>query len=637
MLRWITQHKTQLMISGVFLLGISFSGYLAGWSQLTAICLIAAGIIGELPIAVSAYEALRVRVISIELLVSIAVIGAFIIGEYHEAAIVTLLFLFGGWLEKATLGKTRAAIKELTELAPQTAILLTDQEQHEVDIEEVEVGDLLLVKAGQRVPVDGEITSGTGLLDQSAVTGESDLVKRTQGDSVFAGTTLDNGQLTIVANRVGEETTFGKIIELVEEAQDGQSDQQQFIDRFATYYTPAVLILGILVGVITKNLNLAITILVLGCPGALVIGVPIAMVAGIGNGAKNGILVKGGAEMDRFRQVTTFIFDKTGTLTEGHPSVVNVDRLVPNADDGFKLAATLEQTATHPLGQALIEAFQPVNQEVNQVNVVKGAGITGEVGTEQVAIGNQRLMTQLKITVPQRQIDLSRDWQKNGETVVWVAINGQVTGLMGITDPIRPDVPQALAALRRLGATNLVMMTGDNQATAGAIANQLGIEEVHAGLLPEDKERLVSQYQESGQHVAFVGDGINDSPSLARADVGIAIGSGTDVAIETSGIVLMAANFNSLVHAYGLSQKTMANVTENIGIAVGTVGLLLVGLLIGVVNMASGMFIHELSILLVILNSMRLLKYQTKLDDYQGRSRQLPVQSKVTELKGRKN
>ena len=297
--------------------------------------LVIASLLGVMPIAIQAYQALRVKVVSIDVLVTIAVIGAFFIRNFEESAIVTFLFLFGAYLEQRTLNKTRSAIKELTEMAPESALKqMANGEFEEVDVDEVDVGDILLVKTGAKVPVDGTVLSGDGSINEASITGESLPVSKEKGSSVFAGTILDNGTIQIVADRVGEDTTFGKIIELVEEAQDSKSEAERFIDRFSKYYTPAVLLLGILVWVFSRNLELAITILVLGCPGALVIGVPVSNVAGIGNGARHGVLLKGSEVIGDFSRLDTIVFDKTGTLTAGNPSVAekkyygdNIERL----------------------------------------------------------------------------------------------------------------------------------------------------------------------------------------------------------------------------------------------------------------------------------------------------------------------
>lgn len=616
MQRQILQHKNHLaIISG----GLIVAAYLfqwgfhwsAGWQG----AMILASILGFVPIALQAYQALRVKVVSIELLVSIAVLGAFFIGEYNESAIVTFLFLFGALLEQKTLEKTRSAISALTKMAPATAILVGDEgELEKVAIDEVAAGDRLLVKTGAQVPVDGIIASGSGHLNEASVTGESKMAAKTVGDRVFAGTILENGTLQVTTEKVGEDTTFGKIIELVEEAQDAKSGAERFIDKFAKYYTPAVLLLALVVGVLTGDLRLAITILVLGCPGALVIGVPVSSVAGIGNGAKHGILIKGGDVLDSFSKVDTFVFDKTGTLTDGKPTVAKVTSYgkIPPAE-ALVLAAAVERESDHPLGQAILD-YAAVKEYpvVSQTQVIKGQGIAANVANHQVLVGNGKLLASHKIQLTAAlQQDLTA-LEASGHSTVFVAIDEAPALLIGIKDQIRPEAAKTLQQLRQMGAKQLVMLTGDNQATADLVGRTLGLDVVQGGLLPEDKSAYVRQLQAQGHKVAFVGDGVNDSPSIALADIGIAMGNGTDVAVETSDVVLMQSSFANLVQAYGLTKKTVLNMKENILIAVGVVLFLLVGLIVGYIYMASGMLVHELSILVVVVNGMRLLGYRVK-------------------------
>lgn len=616
MQRQILQHKNHLaIISG----GLIVAAYLfqwgfhwsAGWQG----AMILASILGFVPIALQAYQALRVKVVSIELLVSIAVLGAFFIGEYNESAIVTFLFLFGALLEQKTLEKTRSAISALTKMAPATAILVgAEGELEKVAIDEVAAGDRLLVKTGAQVPVDGVIASGSGHLNEASVTGESKMAAKTVGDRVFAGTILENGTLQVTTEKVGEDTTFGKIIELVEEAQDAKSGAERFIDKFAKYYTPAVLLLALVVGVLTGDLRLAITILVLGCPGALVIGVPVSSVAGIGNGAKHGILIKGGDVLDSFSKVDTFVFDKTGTLTDGKPTVAKVTsygKISPA--EALVLAAAVERESDHPLGQAILD-YAAVKEYpvVSQTQVIKGQGIAANVANHQVLVGNGKLLASHKIQLTAAlQQDLTA-LEASGHSTVFVAIDEAPALLIGIKDQIRPEAAKTLQQLRQMGAKQLVMLTGDNQATADLVGKTLGLDVVQGGLLPEDKSAYVRQLQAQGHKVAFVGDGVNDSPSIALADIGIAMGNGTDVAVETSDVVLMQSSFANLVQAYGLTKKTVLNMKENILIAVGVVLFLLVGLIVGYIYMASGMLVHELSILVVVVNGMRLLGYRVK-------------------------
>ena len=567
-----------------------------------------------MPIAIQAYQALRVKVVSIDLLVTIAVLGAFLIRNFEESAIVTFLFLFGAFLEQRTLTKTRSAIKELTEMAPESALKrMDDGEFVEVDVDEVDVGDVLLVKTGAKVPVDGTVLSGEGSINEASITGESIPVAKEKDSNVYAGTILDNGTIQIVADRVGEDTTFGRIIELVEEAQDSKSEAERFIDRFAKYYTPAVLVLAFVIWLISRDVELAITILVLGCPGALVIGVPVSNVAGIGNGARNGVLLKGSEVISDFSRLDTMVFDKTGTLTMGNPSVAETEYYGDGIDEALVFLASIERESDHPLARAVLDKIGATTfSEVTDTEVVKGGGIVASVAGHRVAVGNVALMEREHVTLGEKaKLDVTR-LEKNGNSLVLTSVDGELKILMGIRDQVRPGVKEDLQKLKRLGVKNLVVLSGDNQGTVDAVSRELGLTEAYGNMLPEDKSAYVRRLiEEEGQIVAFVGDGVNDSPSLALANIGIAMGGGTDVAIETSDVVLMNSDFSRLPHALGLTKATASNMRQNVLIAVGVVLLLLSAVLYSDwMNMSIGMLVHEGSILVVILNGMRLLRYR---------------------------
>ncbi|GAB6198031.1 heavy metal translocating P-type ATPase [Lactiplantibacillus plantarum] len=619
---FLTKHTNQItLVTGILIVLGMLSKYLLQFTLGYQVILAVASIIAVIPIAVRAWSALRNKVFSIELLVSIAVIGAFIIGEFNESAIVTFLFLFGSYLESKTLQKTRTAIKGLTDMSPTTATLVTDDGTEEVDVDDVDEGDVVLVKTGSQVPVDGIVVEGNGYLNEASITGEARQINKQLKDSVYSGTMVENGYLKIKATQVGDDTTFAKIIELVEEAQDTKSKAEKFIDRFAQYYTPAVLVLAVLVFAFSRDFRLAITVLVLGCPGALVIGAPVSNVAGIGNGAKRGILIKGGEVVDTFAKVDTLVFDKTGTLTEGNTAVTTMHTYTNNADNQLALAAAIEGVSDHPLGQAIVsyadQQSAGVAPVLDDTETVKGQGICAQVGQQEVVIGNQKMLTAHNIKLNPTQLKDLNGLQAGGQSTVIMAVDGQVQLIFGIADTIRPGVKDSLAALKAQGIKKLVMLTGDNELTAQAVANELNLDEVHANLLPEEKVEYVKKLKAAGNTVAFIGDGINDSPSIANADTGIAMGSGTDVAIDTSDVVLMQSSFPALVHAHGLAKKTVLNTRENIFIAIATVAFLLIGLIFGYIYMASGMFVHEASILVVIFNAMRLINFQTKFDKHQ--------------------
>ncbi|NLL80680.1 MAG: heavy metal translocating P-type ATPase [Tissierellia bacterium] len=614
MQRYVLSHKNQItLISGILIATAFINKWTAVNMQIFTWALIIASILGALPIAIQAYQALRVKVVSIDVLVTIAVIGAFLIQNYEESAIVTFLFLFGAYLEQRTLNKTRSAIKELTEMAPESALKQMDNgEFEEVEVDEVDEGDILLVKTGAKVPVDGTVLSGEGSINEASITGESIPVAKEKGSNVFAGTILDNGTIQIVADRVGEDTTFGKIIELVEEAQDSKSEAERFIDRFSKWYTPAVLFIAFIVWVFSRDVELAITILVLGCPGALVIGVPVSNVAGIGNGAANGVLLKGSEVISDFSRLDTMVFDKTGTLTLGNPSVAEKKYYGENIDEVLGYLASIERESDHPLAKAVLEEIGQTNfSTVENTEVVKGGGIIASVKGHRLAVGNLALMERENVEISDEAKADIEQFEKNGNSLVITSLDGELKVLMGVRDQIRPRVKEDLQKLKKLGVKNLVMLSGDNQGTVDLVSRELGLTEAHGNMLPEDKQAYIKKLIEEGQIVAFVGDGVNDSPSLALANIGIAMGSGTDVAIETSDVVLMNSDFSRLPHALGLTKSISRNMKQNIVIAVGVVLVLLASVLFSEwMNMSIGMLVHEGSILAVILNGMRLINYK---------------------------
>ena len=615
MQRYILSHKNHITLISGLLIALAFTAH---WgfsnSQVFNIALIIASILGVAPIALQAWGALKVKVISIDVLVTIAVIGAFFIQNFEESAIVTFLFLFGAWLEARTLNQTRSAIKELTEMAPETALKQMDNgDFEEVDIWDVDEGDVLLVRTGAKVPVDGTVISGEGHINEASITGEAVPVNKAVDSTVFAGTILENGTIQIVTDHVGEDTTFGKIIELVEEAQDSKSEAERFIDKFSQWYTPAVLVLSLIVWFFSQNIELAITVLVLGCPGALVIGVPVSNVAGIGNGARQGVLLKGSEVINDFSKTDTIVFDKTGTLTIGNPEVGVVNNY-GESGRSLNYLASIENESDHPLAKAIVNKLGDIQlYPVESTHVVKGGGIVAQVDGHRVAVGNVSLMEQEGVALSNKARQDIDHLETKGNSLVLTAVDGQLKHLMGIRDQIRPGIKEDLQMLKELGIKNLIVLSGDNQGTVDLVASELGLTEAYGQMLPEDKSAYIEKLQDKGKVVTFVGDGVNDSPSLALADIGIAMGSGTDVAIETSDVVLMNSDFSHLAHALGLTKATASNMRQNIFIAIGVVIVLVASLFFSDwMNMSIGMLVHEASILVVILNGMRLLNYRLK-------------------------
>jgi Cd2+/Zn2+-exporting ATPase len=433
MQRHILSNKNKItLFSGILIAAAFISKWTVGNMNVFVWSLIIASVLGAAPIAIQAYQALRVKVVSIDVLVTIAVIGAFLIQNYEESAIVTFLFLFGAFLEQRTLNKTRSAIKELTEMAPESALKqMENGEFVEVEVDEVDVGDVLLVKTGAKVPVDGTVLAGEGSINEASITGESIPVRKEKGSNVYAGTILDNGTMQIVADRVGEDTTFGKIIELVEEAQDSKSEAERFIDRFSKYYTPAVLVLSFIIWLFSRNVELAITILVLGCPGALVIGVPVSNVAGIGNGARNGILLKGSEVISDFSRLDTMVFDKTGTLTVGNPSVAEKEYYGDGIDEALGYLASVERESDHPLAKAVLEEIgETTFPQAENTEVVKGGGIIASVNGHRIAVGNVALMERENVELNEKaKAEIAR-FEKNGNSLVLTSVDGNLKILL---------------------------------------------------------------------------------------------------------------------------------------------------------------------------------------------------------------
>lgn len=602
--------------TGLMLL-IALVLYLVGFAQLKDYILIISSLFAGYFIAIKAFKALRMKAFSIELLVTIAVIGALIIGEYVESAVVTFLFIFGAYLESRTLEKTRSSLRNLIDQTPTEATVIRSGDQLKLPVEELIKGDRVLIRSGEKVAVDGEIVSGNALLIEAAITGESVPASKSTGDRVYSGTIVDNGFIEVNADRVGDDTTFAKIIEMVEDAQETKTKTQKFLDRFAQIYTPSIVILSILVYAITRNVELALTFLVIACPGALVISAPVSMVAGIGNGARNGVLVKGGEIMEKLSKIDLVVFDKTGTLTKGKPTVTSVKGWGISENELLGLVADAEKVSEHHLGQTIVTEAKkrelPLIHEPQNVQIIKGEGLTATIDNKQLAIGNHKLMADQGVIIDDEVKAYTVSREKSGNTAILVAINNKFAGVISISDQIKPEAKLAIQQLRDAGIKQAIMLTGDNRHTAELVGHELGLNAVHAELLPQDKVKWVNDFKSQGYHVAMVGDGINDAPALATADVGLAMGiGGTDISMETADIVLMSDRLDHFSHTYSLAKATVRNMLQNTVLAVATVVLLLAGVLLGKIFLASGMFIHELSVLLVTLNAVRLIRFKSR-------------------------
>ncbi|MCL8009107.1 cation-translocating P-type ATPase [Gelidibacter japonicus] len=605
----------RIMYAAGILLLAAIATYVFKWNSLLLdALLITASIVAGVPTFIKAWKASRLKMFSIELLVTIAVIGALIIGEYVESAAVTFLFLFGAFLEGRSLEKARASLKSLMDMAPLVATVVRDGLRSTIMAEEVIKNDLVIIQTGEKIPIDGRVITGNASVNEAAITGESIPVSKGLDDQVFSGSILDSGYLEVIAENVGEDTTFAKIIELVEEAQEGKAKTQRFLEKFATIYTPGIMVLSVLVWAITQDVHLALTFLVIACPGALVISAPVSIVAGIGNAARNGILIKGGEVMENLAKLNAFVFDKTGTLTKGKPEVTAIKGFGITEEELLLMAAEAEVISEHHLGRAIVKKAEKTGLKLvnkpTEVNVLKGRGIEVNLDGRPLFIGNRKGLVQNEITIETEVESYATQQERAGNTAVFIADDKKVLGIISIADTIRDKAKDTIDNLRAAGIKHLVMLTGDNKHTANIVGEQLGLDRIYAELLPEDKALKVKACMGKGIKLAMLGDGVNDAPAIASADVGIAMGvAGTDIAMETADVVLMADNLDKLTHAVKLAKTTVRNMKQNMFIAVGTVALLLAGVLTKNVNLASGMLIHELSVLLVILNAIRLVSF----------------------------
>ena len=604
-------------ISGFLIVLALVTERLSDAEVVAPVAMVAAAVVAGTPIAIKAVNALIAKVVGIDLLVAVAAIGAVIIGQYWEAAAVTFLFAIGHALELATLNRTRSALAELIAVAPDTAVVMREDQQVEIPAVQVVTGETVLVKNGAKVPVDGEVIGGTGGLDEASITGESMPVEKSVGDTVFAGTVSTGGFLQVRATGVGADTTLARIIHRVEEAQDAKARTQQFMDRFSAWYTPAIMVLALGAGLISGDVVLGLTLLVIGCPGALVISIPVSIVAGIGRAAKDGILIKGGEFLETSAKITLVAVDKTGTLTKGRPQLTDVVVLDPRLNRAQVLAwaARAEAGSEHPLARTILEAAAVEGFTTTglpeHTEPVPGKGIAVRSDGHQILIGNLALLEEYGIADTLAAAEAADALAQAGQTPMIVAVDDHVVGVVAVADELRPDAAQMVADLHKVGVQKVVMLTGDVHLVAQAVGSATGVDEIRAGLLPEDKLNAVLEFQRAGHTVAMVGDGVNDAPALATSNIGVAMGAaGSAVAIETADIALMGDDLMKLPEAISLARRTVANMRQNITIAVGTVSLLLLGVLLGGVTMAIGMLVHEVSVLVVILNAMRLLRRQ---------------------------
>lgn len=559
--------------------------------------------------------------LDMNILMTLAAIGAVAIGQYQEGAVVVFLFALGNTLQAYTMDKTRNSIRSLMQLSPDKALVRRNGNELLISTRDIKIDDIVIIRPGERIPVDGQVQSGSSAVDQSAITGESIPVDKNIGDHVFAGTLNTFGALEVKVDRLASDTTLHRIIHMVEEAQAQKAPSQQFVDRFSRYYTPGVIVAAILVATVPtlvlgqsfhKWFYEALGMLLVACPCALVISTPVSIVSAIGNAARNGVLIKGGAHLEESGQLSIVVFDKTGTLTIGQPMVSQVVALAPDQEEEFiRIAAAIESRSEHPLARSIVQYC--INRDceypaVDNFKALGGLGAKGDVEGQTYYIGNPRLIAGQGYPVNEYLASI-KELEDQGYTVVLMASNKCILGWMAISDKLRPHVDEAVASLKKAGIEKTIMLTGDNRAAAAAIARQAHIDEYRAQLLPVDKVREVRKLMQQYKKVAMVGDGVNDTPALAASTVGIAMGvAGSDAALETADITLMADDLSKLAFTIHLGRRTVQIIRQNVAISLLIKAAILLLVIPGWLTLWLAVTGDMGTSLLVTLNGMRLLR-----------------------------
>jgi Zn2+/Cd2+-exporting ATPase len=623
--RWWQTRSGRLVVISAIVFLIAFATSFVN-HDLARYAYIIATLVNLYPVATRAWAGVQYgNPLGINMLATIAALGALGIGEFAEAALVLVLFNIGELMESIAAGQARSGIKALTKLTPKTAFVLhrsdtNGEHTHEINAEKLKVGQTVLVKPGARVPCDGTILTGSSALDDSPVTGESMPVNKTVGDLVFAGSINTDGVLEVRVDKPATDNTIARIIKLVSEAEEGKGNTARFIDRFSRYWTPGVLAVSILVAILPPLLAGAswhtwlykgISILLIGCPCALLLSVPAAITSGLSSGARRGILIKGGQVLETIGGVTRVAFDKTGTLTAGKPKVTDVIAFGILEPEMLRISAAVENASSHPLALAIVQHAASLGIQapaVTDAGAIQGKAAIATLDGRTFAVGSPNYASSLTAleTAIKTQIETL---ETNGKTVVLLLENSTILGLIAIRDEPREDAKSGIAALTSLGIKT-VMLTGDNSRTGNAIAKSLGIA-ICAELLPEDKLKLIDQFKREGK-IAMIGDGINDAPALATADVGVAMGSGSDVALETANAALLQNRVTGVAELIELSRATMGNVKQNIVFALGLKLIFLVTTLLGVSSLWMAILADTGATVIVTINAMRLLAFKSK-------------------------
>ncbi|MDF2545147.1 MAG: copper-translocating P-type ATPase [Anaerosolibacter sp.] len=612
------EHRTIALtvLSGIFLV-ISWFGWLSGmlpfdvaWFSI---------IISGTPIIRGALIGLFVRHdIKAGLLVSIALVASIVIGEYFAAGEVAFIMMLGEILENRTVRKAQEGIKRLIQLSPETGRIRTASGEKKVAVDEIKVGDILLIKPGEAIPIDGVIISGKSTINQSIITGESMPVDKTVGDEVFVGTLNQLGAIEVQATKVGMDTSLSKLIRLVKEAENKKAPVVRLADKMATVIVPLALILSIITYLVTKDITRAVTILVVFCPCALVLATPTAIMAGIGNAARNGILIKSGEVMENIGKIDTITFDKTGTITHGRPEVTEIISLSKEhgESDVLQLAAIAEKFSEHPLGKVIYKKAIDASLSISdpqEFTIHLGQGVISIINGKKVMVGNLKLLKENNIEITNEYMEKISYHERQGKTVMIVTIENTIIGLINVADRMKDNVKESISNIKNLGLgiKHILLLTGDNKNTASWVAGHAGINEIYAEQLPEDKVAVVESQIRAGKRVCMIGDGINDAPALARADVGIAMGAlGADVAVETADIALMSDDISKIPELFVLARKVLRTVKFNIALSMAiNFGAILLAAL-GMIDPIIGALIHNLGSILVVMSSATLIKYK---------------------------
>ncbi|MDF2855343.1 MAG: cadA [Neobacillus sp.] len=570
-------------------------------------------ILGGFPLFTTGIKNLLRLDFDMKTLMTIAIIGAAIIGEWGEGAVVVILFAISEVLESYSMEKARASIRSLMEMAPKEALVIRNGKELLLKAEDIEVGDIMIVKPGQMLAMDGVIVEGISSINQAAITGESVPVEKCVNDEVFAGTLNVEGFLKVNVTKMADDTTIAKIIHLVEEAQGEKAPSQRFVDKFAKYYTPVIIVIALVVAVIPPLFFMAdwsewiyqgLAVLVVGCPCALVISTPVSIVTAIGNAARNGVLIKGGSFLEEAGAIKAIAFDKTGTLTKGVPAMTDFINL-SGEENLLNLVAALENKSQHPLASSILRCASDYQEiVVDQFTSIIGKGIKGQINGTEYRVGNAKLFDSIPHDIMKQITTL----QNQGKTVMIIGKEQVIIGLIAVADEVRESSRKVIERLHHLGIKQTVMLTGDNQATARAISRQTGVKSYEAELLPENKLVKIKNLKDEYGRVAMVGDGVNDAPALASATVGIAMGgAGTDTALETADIALMNDDLTKLPFTIKLSRKTLQIIKQNITLSLGIKLLALLLVVPGWLTLWIAIFADMGVTLLVTLNALRLL------------------------------